>query len=102
MISELSKSKRLAHRARTPRTVTRARAKMGKSLSLVYNTTMSEPGLHNYVLRSGEPAAVRLRLLADVVGPTTESFLDRLCLQNGMHCLDVGCGIGAVTVPIAE
>jgi predicted O-methyltransferase YrrM len=43
-----------------------------------------------------------LRLLAAVKWPTTKTLLDRVGMRQGMHCLDVGCGIGAVTLRIAE
>jgi ubiquinone/menaquinone biosynthesis C-methylase UbiE len=54
-----------------------------------------------YVLRGGEAGAERLRLLGEVTWPTTEALLRRVGLREGMRCLDVGCGIGAVTLPIA-
>jgi ubiquinone/menaquinone biosynthesis C-methylase UbiE len=43
-----------------------------------------------------------LRLLAAVKWPTTKTLLDRAGLRQGMHCLDVGCGIGAVALQMAE
>src|SRR5262245_21372357 len=58
-----------------------------------------QPG---YVLRGGESGAERLRLLASVKWPSTKTLLDRVGLRQGMSCLDVGCGIGAVTMKLAE
>src|SRR5262245_28988253 len=55
-----------------------------------------------YVLRGGEEGAERLRLLARVVGPTTEALLSRVGLADGMRCLDVDCGLGAVTRELAR
>jgi SAM-dependent methyltransferase len=55
-----------------------------------------------YVLRGGEEGAERLRLLARVVGPTTEGLLTRVGVAEGMCCLDVGCGLGAVTRKLAR
>ena len=43
-----------------------------------------------------------MRLLAAVKWPTTKILLDRAGLRPGMHCLDVGCGIGAVAFRMAE
>jgi ubiquinone/menaquinone biosynthesis C-methylase UbiE len=56
----------------------------------------------NYVLRGGERGAERLRLLASVKWPTTKTLLAHAGLREGMHCLDIGCGIGEVTLAIAE
>jgi ubiquinone/menaquinone biosynthesis C-methylase UbiE len=55
-----------------------------------------------YVLEGGDRGADRLRLLADVKWPTTKPLLERAGLRPGMSCLDVGCGIGAVTLQMAE
>jgi ubiquinone/menaquinone biosynthesis C-methylase UbiE len=63
---------------------------------------MNVSGHHDYVLRGGVKGAERLRLLAAVKWPTTKTLLDRVGLRQGMRCLDVGCGIGAVTLRMAE
>jgi 2-polyprenyl-3-methyl-5-hydroxy-6-metoxy-1,4-benzoquinol methylase len=57
---------------------------------------------YDYVLRGGDRGAERLLLLAAVKWPTTKALLGRAGLCRGMHCLDVGCGIGAVTLRMAE
>jgi SAM-dependent methyltransferase len=62
---------------------------------------MGEFGSDEYVLRGGEKGAERLRLLALAKWPTTKTLLQRIGLWKGMHCLDVGCGIGAVTLKFA-
>lgn len=54
-----------------------------------------------YVLLGGEQATKRLKLLARAKWPTTKTFLRRVGVQNGMRCLDVGCGNGAVTLRLA-
>jgi len=55
-----------------------------------------------YVLRTGADGAERLRLLARVKWPTTQALLSRLGLREGMKCLDIGCGIGEVTMQLAR
>src|SRR5579872_4651910 len=62
----------------------------------------TKSGQYDYVLRGGAQGAERLRLLAAVKWPTTKILLDRSGLRPGMHCLDVGCGIGAVAFRMAE
>lgn len=54
-----------------------------------------------YVLRVGEEGAERLRLLARVMQPNTEALLRNTGLTTGMTCLDLGCGIGEVTLFLA-
>lgn len=56
----------------------------------------------SYVLLTGAAAQERLRLLAEVHWPATAAFLDRLALETGARCLDVGCGAGAVTLELAR
>lgn len=55
-----------------------------------------------YVFRRGREAARRLRLLARLKWPTTRWLLARAGLRPGMRVLDVGCGIGMVTLRIAK
>jgi 2-polyprenyl-3-methyl-5-hydroxy-6-metoxy-1,4-benzoquinol methylase len=55
-----------------------------------------------YALQGGKKGAERLRLLALAKWPTTKTLLQRVGLRKGMHCLDVGCGIGAVTLKLAQ
>jgi len=63
---------------------------------------MTPPDQTDYVLRGGDHGAERLRLLASVKWPTTKPLLDRAGMRPGLHCLDVGCGAGAVTFRMAE
>src|SRR5690242_4339089 len=56
----------------------------------------------DYVLQGGVRGAERLRLLASVKWPTTKTLLDQVGLRQGLDCLDVGCGVGAVTLKLAE
>lgn len=55
-----------------------------------------------YVIRGGAEGRERLRLLAEVVGPTTRALLARAGVAPGATCLDVGCGGGDVTVELAR
>ena len=63
---------------------------------------MGRNGGDDYVLRGGDKGAERLRLLARVKWPTTKTLLRQIGLRPGMRCLDVGCGIGAVTLKLAR
>ncbi|HZT83011.1 MAG TPA: methyltransferase domain-containing protein [Gemmataceae bacterium] len=60
------------------------------------------PELRHYGLQDGEAGAERLRLLARAKWPTTQTLLAGVGLRQGMHCLDVGCGIGEVALALAE
>ena len=63
---------------------------------------MAAPDKYDYVLRGGDQGAERLQLLAAVKWPTTRTLLERAGLRPGLRCLDVGCGIGTVTLRMAE
>lgn len=63
---------------------------------------MMPDGSGSYVLRGGEEAARRLKLLARVMGPTTKTLFRRVGLTPGICCLDAGCGIGAVSLKLAR
>ena len=63
---------------------------------------MTTPDKYDYVLRGGDLGAERLSLLGSVKWPTTKSLLDRVGLRPGLRCLDVGCGIGTVSLRMAE
>jgi len=54
-----------------------------------------------YVLLGGDRATKRLKILARAKWPTTKTLLQRVGVRNGMRCLDVGCGNGAVTLKLA-
>ncbi len=55
-----------------------------------------------YVIRGGVEGRERLRLLAEVAGPTTRALLARAGVDPGATCLDVGCGGGDVTIELAR
>ena len=54
------------------------------------------------ILRTGEEEAQQLHLLARVKWPSTRALLRRVGVYRGMHCLDVGCGGGDITLQIAR
>ena len=56
----------------------------------------------HYVIRGGVEGRERLRILARVMRPTTCSLFDRVRIDTGMACLDVGCGGGDVTFDLAR
>jgi ubiquinone/menaquinone biosynthesis C-methylase UbiE len=56
----------------------------------------------NYVLSGGDRGAQRLKLLAQTMWPTTKGLFHRLKVGQGLSCLDLGCGIGSVTLKLAR
>ena len=61
---------------------------------------MAEP--QDYVIRGGLEGRERLRLLSRIMHAGTSALLDRLELQAGQRCLDLGCGGGDVTLEMAR
>jgi SAM-dependent methyltransferase len=55
-----------------------------------------------YVLRGGAEGRERLRILSQVMRPTTLALLDRAGARPGMICLDAGCGGGDVVFDLAR
>lgn len=53
-------------------------------------TTITESS--NYLLEGGSAELERLRLQARVWEPEAEAMLDRIGLQSGWNCVDLGCG----------
>jgi ubiquinone/menaquinone biosynthesis C-methylase UbiE len=58
--------------------------------------------VEQYVIRGGQAGVDRLAVLARVWQPLTASFLDRAGVGPGLHCLDLGCGGGDVTLDLAR
>jgi SAM-dependent methyltransferase len=56
----------------------------------------------SYIIRGGVEGRERLRLLADVLRPTTLALFDRVGVRAGMKCVDAGCGGGDVTLDLAR
>ncbi len=55
-----------------------------------------------YAIGGGRKGKERLKLLADVMLPTTSRLLRDVGLRTGMNCLDVACGGGDVTLQLAR
>jgi ubiquinone/menaquinone biosynthesis C-methylase UbiE len=65
-------------------------------------TIIAALGREQYVIRGGREGFERLKLLHRVRWPDTADLFDRIGLQPGMQCADVGCGGGEVTFEIAR
>lgn len=57
---------------------------------------------NGYAIRGGAAGRERLRILARIMSASTASLFDRLSINEGQLCLDVGCGGGDVTLEIAR
>ena len=55
-----------------------------------------------YVIGGGRQGKERLKLLSEVMFPTTSRLLTEVGLTTGMGCLDVACGGGHVTLFLAR
>lgn len=55
-----------------------------------------------YVIRGGVAGRERLRLLSEVMGPSTGALLNEVGVTAGSKCLDIGCGGGDVTFELAR
>jgi SAM-dependent methyltransferase len=55
-----------------------------------------------YVIRGGTEGRERLRLLSEVMGPSTLALLAEVGVPRGAVCLDLGCGGGDVTRELAR
>lgn len=58
--------------------------------------------MERYVIRGGREEYERLKLLARARWPDTADLFERVGIQPGMQCLDLGCGGGEVTFEIAR
>jgi 2-polyprenyl-3-methyl-5-hydroxy-6-metoxy-1,4-benzoquinol methylase len=55
----------------------------------------------SYVIRGGEAGRARLGVLGRALHDSTAALLERAGIRPGMRCLDLGCGGGDVTLPMA-
>lgn len=63
----------------------------------------SEPPLQKeYVMGHDDRERRRLALQASILNPFTEQLLRRAGISTGMHVLDLGCGIGEVSLMLAR
>lgn len=60
------------------------------------------PTTDHYAIRGGIEGRERLRVVSRTMHPTTAALLDRLGIDPGLTCLDVGCGGGDVTMELAR
>jgi SAM-dependent methyltransferase len=58
--------------------------------------------MSQYVLARDTEGAERLRMLSRVLDRTTAALFQRVGLAPGLRCLDLGCGVGSVTMAIAR
>jgi ubiquinone/menaquinone biosynthesis C-methylase UbiE len=56
----------------------------------------------HYVIHGGGAGSKRMEAVARAYWPTTLPLLQRAGIREGMHCLDLGCGAGDVTIEIAR
>lgn len=56
----------------------------------------------DYAIRGGALGRERLRTLARVMSASTASLFDRVGINDGQLCLDIGCGGGDVTLELAK
>jgi ubiquinone/menaquinone biosynthesis C-methylase UbiE len=65
-------------------------------------TDPAEPNLSDhYAIRGGLEGKKRLEAIGRTHWPATQELLQRAGLRPGMHCLDLGCGPGLVTLELA-
>ena len=58
--------------------------------------------LNHYVIRGGLQGRERLKVLARVMHKSTSALFDRIGIESGLSCLDIGCGSGDVTLELAR
>jgi ubiquinone/menaquinone biosynthesis C-methylase UbiE len=55
-----------------------------------------------YIIRGGAQGRERLRVLARVLQPYAIALFEQAGVTAGMHCLDIGCGGGDLTLDLAR
>jgi SAM-dependent methyltransferase len=64
-------------------------------------TVVDRPPSGEYVLGSADPELARLATLSRLYAPVTAAWLDSAGLEPGMSVVDLGCGLGDVTLAVA-
>src|SRR6516225_8515381 len=64
----------------------------------LYNAFMSEAAAARYVMGHNERERRRLALQAAILHPFTEHLFRRAGITSGMRVLDIGCGVGDVSL----
>jgi len=62
----------------------------------------SKPPQAHYVMGHDDRERRRLALQASILNPLTEQLLRRAGISTGMHVLDLGCGIGELSLMVAR
>lgn len=65
-------------------------------------STKSEKSNADYLVKVGEEADHRLKILNNIFRQASYDFFRNLGLSEGMSVLEVGCGTGHVTIDLAE
>ena len=63
---------------------------------------MPETAAERYVMGHSDHERRRLALQASILQPFTEHLFRRAGITSGMHVLDVGCGVGDVSLLAAR
>src|SRR5215813_975042 len=62
----------------------------------------AKPPQAHYVMGHDDRERRRLALQASILNPLTEQLLRRAGISTGMHVLDLGCGIGELSLMVAR
>jgi SAM-dependent methyltransferase len=66
------------------------------------SASLTRSATGEYSLATGAAAAHRLEILHQVYGPGTSDLLKRAGVRPGMRVADIGCGVGTVTMELAN
>jgi ubiquinone/menaquinone biosynthesis C-methylase UbiE len=77
-------------------------ANEAKGLAIQLGKQMYQGNCSTYVMGATEHERRRLLLQGSILNPLTNRFLKQAGISEGMHVLDLGCGIGDVTLIAAH
>src|SRR5689334_10055287 len=63
---------------------------------------MSDAAAARYVMGHSDRERRRLELQASIINPLTNELLDRARIRRGMSVIEFGCGVGEVTLLLAQ